>query len=677
MSEHAKLTFPKIQRVRLHNFSLYALQPNIDLKISNGVFCLAGANGLGKSTFLAALNFGITGIIPERDREFKGINEYPRYSRFNNEFFSGRITEDDRETAAITVELLVGDHLYELTRNIFELEQLRRLIITDVRSKEIIYDEEKIDDDSEEKAATQRQQEYQKRITKDIGLKFFRQFVFLQYFVFTFDESRHLLLWDRNVLTLALYIGIGADYSTAEKADKLRCEMERSDSRARNRGYAASNVRKQIQMLRDAMKSTNSNEEEDIDLEELRRQHQFLTEELMRSQEEIERKRGQLDDAYLTWTQISSELASLEAEYSRVFTERIQSHTHVEFHPTVSASLAEKRCAVCGAENEKAIQKIQIKLDDGACPLCDSKLSKKTTDADSLALLQKIDVQLDAVKKRMNTAIKARERITASLRTAEDKMEAKRTELKAFAAENEKILLELGRESGIQSTLENLNEELAELLRQKKAEYEKRNETQKELLKLQRELQSKYLDAEAEFVPVFQNLAFLFLGMELEIRMDAITSAAKSGLSLILEMRGQTRREIHQLSESQRFFLDIALRMALAQYMSHEHGKACLFIDTPEGSLDVTYESRAGKMFARFAENGHHLIMTANLNSSQILLRLAEDCGREKMMLQRMISWTELSDVQIEGEALFDKAYAHIEEALDSHGSGGTVEKAV
>ena len=37
---------------------------------------------------------------------------------------------------------------------------------------------------------------YAAQVAKAVGVKRFEQFVFLQHFVLTFDESRHLLFWD-------------------------------------------------------------------------------------------------------------------------------------------------------------------------------------------------------------------------------------------------------------------------------------------------------------------------------------------------------------------------------------------------------------------------------------------------------------------------------------------------
>ncbi len=149
----------------------------------------------------------------------------------------------------------------------------------------------------------------------------------------------------------------------------------------------------------------------------------------------------------------------------------------------------------------------------------------------------------------------------------------------------------------------------------KEQSIQKRNEAREKLRKFQSDVQLRYATAEERFLPMFRDLGLLFLGIDLDVRLDA-SDAMSGGLSLTVELQSSTRRQAHQLSESQRFFLDIALRMALARYVSDESYSASMLIDTPEGSLDITYESRAGQMFAQFVKSGHDLIMTANINTS-------------------------------------------------------------
>ena len=127
-------------------------------------------------------------------------------------------------------------------------------------------------------------------------------------------------------------------------------------------------------------------------------------------------------------------------------------------------------------------------------------------------------------------------------------------------------------------------------------------------------------------------------------------------------MDDQLRSQPDTVSESQRFFIDIALRMALSEFMAE--GAATLLIDTPEGSLDIAYEARAGSMFSKFVVEGNRMLMTANLRSSQLVLRLAELQKSAGMQIVRMTDWTDLSEVQQSEEALFIQAYNSIDAAL-------------
>ena len=126
----AKLSFPQIRRVELDQFSLYTQRPEIELEVGEGVLCLAGANGIGKSTFLSSVNYGLTGIVPLSEREFMSAVEYYKDGvRFSQAFFEGRIDEDDREGAQITIEFDIGKRTFELTRGLFEPNALRALSI--------------------------------------------------------------------------------------------------------------------------------------------------------------------------------------------------------------------------------------------------------------------------------------------------------------------------------------------------------------------------------------------------------------------------------------------------------------------------------------------------------------------------------------------------------------------
>lgn len=244
-NDRTQLNFPQIRRVVLDKFSLYTQRPKIELDVANGVVCLAGANGIGKSTFLSAVNFGLTGTVPLPSHKFMSAAEYYKDGvRFSQTFFDGRIDEDDRESAQITIDFDLGKTRLQITRGFFEPDSLRALSIT--------LDGEPVPD---VRALTEegKQRHYATHVAGAVGVQSFEQFVFLQHFVLTFDESRHLLFWDPRALEQALYLAFGTDSEIAGSAERLRREMEKAESRGRNIQFHATSVYNRIQTLEDAL----------------------------------------------------------------------------------------------------------------------------------------------------------------------------------------------------------------------------------------------------------------------------------------------------------------------------------------------------------------------------------------------------------------------------------------
>ncbi len=93
----SKYNFPKINKVELRNFSLYTKKISIE-DINTGVFCLAGANGLGKTTFLNAINYGLTGIVLQPEKEVYIPDEIIKWNKgYTERYFQGRIKSRKRQ----------------------------------------------------------------------------------------------------------------------------------------------------------------------------------------------------------------------------------------------------------------------------------------------------------------------------------------------------------------------------------------------------------------------------------------------------------------------------------------------------------------------------------------------------------------------------------------------------
>jgi DNA repair exonuclease SbcCD ATPase subunit len=644
---------PRPELVRLHRFSLYEKAPTITAEFGRGVFCVAGANGLGKSTFIAALNYGITGIVPQPGREFRGVDDYyKKVQPYSASFFRGRISDQDADAAQVEIVLRAGPHRFRLVRGMFNPVELRELEITDVETGEAV-----IGGASELDPGGLHDQ-YAASIVDDCGLESFAQLVFLQHFVLTFDERRELLFWGARRLPPALFIAFGLDAAKARRADQLQERVRGADSLARNYSWQASDWKRQLDNLE---RAAGDVEPEDTGVAA---EHVRLQEEQAEAAAEAERTSNALVDAQLRIAERSAQLRADREAYDELWALRLRGHGHPGMHPLVTTTLAEERCSLCGTEGTAVTEHVRDELAAERCPLCASALTVTTeagTDpaAERLRELAELDGKIDGHVQAIAATEATASKLQAQLTTVRERLDGTARRINEFERANELALL---RSSGnLDVVAERYRGSMADQLQRKERELKRRDEARSELRALQRELVQAYDIARERFVPTFTRLAEQFLGLPIGIELEA----RQNDVTLLLTVQGDRRREEDALSESQRFFLDIALRMALVTELSGQDAPGVMYIDTPEGSLDIAYEARAGDMFGTFVHGGYGLVMTANINTSQLLERLAASCGPELMHLERMTEWTVLTDVQASEEQLFDDAYNQIERALE------------
>lgn len=658
-TKRPRYAFPMITRVHLNAFSLYSLEPNVSLSFGKGVTCLAGANGIGKSTLLATINFGLTGAVPSPKRRLLSTGQYLKDAQeYTSDYFEGRISEEDWDVAAITLEFKIGKIEYSVQRALFAPAELLSLSITDGGKPRNI---------GAVLTPIQRDTAYRTNLCSDIGMQSFEQFVFFQHFLLTFDEARHLLFWDEAASTQMLYLCFGGDPSEAAKADELNREMERAGSWGRNLQFQASNLAKRIAMLES---SAGLNESSD-GIEQATAIYQERIGSLEKASASVNDAEQRLAEAELRVAQANASVSALRITYSDAFNNLLQDTSSPGNHPLVQEALQGMQCPICHTEGATIAANISDRLRHRICPLCESPFeeSQGINDGAKAALAQ-IDERLSHARAALTDASASRARLADELKSKQRSLLDARTQVSQFEQSNDDLLeaikSKVAAASGpLQQNLAALQQARDQLLIQRDEAYAERDVFKEQLRILQTALQGRYAKAEREFVPAFRKLAETFLGIDLDVR---LTSSQGTAMKLQIEMRGKSRQQQHQLSESQRFFVDIALRMAIAEYASALASKASLFIDTPEGSLDISYEDRAGLMFAEFALAGHGLLMTANINTSKLLTSMAAMCGEEMMRLVPMTGWAELSDVQQKAATLFKTAYEEISKALATGG---------
>lgn len=656
-SSTQKLKLPQIEKVSLRRFSLYTANPDAEFSCGNGVLCLVGANGIGKSTLLSAINYCLTGMVSDPNRTFRSMEEYYTHTRgFTSNYFRGRIYGSDEEDAEISLNFRLGEFNFEVRRGMFEPEELRGLTITKQCNNELILS-------TDEMSRSERNRAYVEHFVKFSNVSTFEEFAFLQHFVFSFDEQRKTLFWNHPIMERVLYRTFGLKADMAKQVDTIRREIEKHDSDYRNRQWEATRLRRRINEIQAKMQASPGAQQT---YEALIADHQALSERFDQESSRLRELENAIKDTNLLLAKQSMRETALRDEYAKFFDRSFNLRPPLSEHPLITQSISDKSCGLCGSDDAAALDAILAKSKKNTCPLCDSTLNQEPQTEEDMGRLKEIDRELAEAKHALRDVHHALKGLSAEESTVRSQWAASKEKLDEFnrlnsaTLEGLRVLLSQGNAT---ASLALYAEQFDALINEKNEAYTQREKLKVQLQGIQRNLEESYLQVEKEFVSGFEELAHQFLGMPLSVQLDARET---SGPKLIVSVRGTTRREQQQLSESQRFFLDIALRMALTQHMSDPTSRGGMFIDTPEGSLDIAYEKRAGDMLALFASAGHQIIMTANLNSSQLLLALARNCGHEKMQLCRMTDWAELTTVQQEEEGLFNTAYTAIETAMEA-----------
>ncbi|QDO89553.1 AAA family ATPase [Ornithinimicrobium ciconiae] len=643
---------PLLRSVGLANFSLYKLSPELTVDINPGVFCLAGANGLGKSSFIAALNFGLTGGVAPPTVSIQHLPKYRRdASRYSEKYFTGRIDELDRATAEVSLKFEIGDLAFHLTRNFFEPDSLRYLAVSTAHGERIVEHDSRLDSEA-------RQDAYEELIVQATGLETFDQFVFLQHFVLSFDEWRHLLFWNERATELVLYLALGLNPDLAKRADELRKAATGAGSLARNFQYQATTSRRELRSVTAQLKTQANVQPAVLDrYTEAQGQHEGLLTERHRLSQALR-------DARLEFAEASARQLTIRNQYESAFQGRMGDPSLSRLHPVIGLTLSDNQCRVCGTQHEDGPASITSALRTSECPLCATQLPQQPPKSESRRLLQELDAQLHDATSRASSAALTVGRLEREASDIEGTLTTVESEIALFEAENElsTAFLKGDVHAELQRRVKDLESAVDVAMMRKSEQLQLRAQAIDSLEPIQTELLSAWRAAEVEFVPRFRRLAESFIGLPLQVQLD-LGPGAFGIAHLALSVNTTHRRNSEQLSESQRFFLDIALRMSLAQHMTGD-GACCIYVDTPEGALDIAYEARAGDMFSKFVADGDQVVMTANVNTSQLLRRMAQRCGHRFMQLVRMTEWTTLSDVQSSEEQLFTDAYELIERAL-------------
>lgn len=594
------ICFPIFESLSVCNYELYPGSDGangFNFAFQSDENLVLGVNGLGKSTLLLLLKQIIEGPVRLRAPGFAGERQADWLNGDANMF---AVRADDRGVNA-SAELIVrfGTSRLRIQRRLSDLSLINHSIGIDGAALE-----------------TKDNGSYNDDLARLAGVSSFGDVLRLCDRVVFFLENRERLLWDWR----AQYEVFRSLLLTSEDAGRLRVlesKIVSADSAARNiraTMYKLRNRReKEVRKLVKEEDVLAAIAEVDPRIETAQQVEMELVQQLDGKRIEVSDERARVWKATTDEDAAAARYAHLKYRALRHSLPKASNDVHYLFLKIAD----EGHCLVCDTQGLHAMSmEVQNRLAHGRCILCGSPLANEdaTTTTEALVVqAQEAHGELDELRAKVGEAKSRLASVTDDEQALVDKLRRYREEVDVLQRHRRNLVGRLPRSDRAQ--LARVDSEI-DNLRSSAEQFEQDRETAEAevdmiLAKLRegverykQSIESTFLDRGKSFfvedirlvyAPRVERIAQLGQKFEFPAFEVDMTSGATGAVFV--------RRTYEQASLSQREYLDIAFRMSVMESFG---GQECsIVLDGPEGSVDVVFADRAGKMLAAFAVSGN------------------------------------------------------------------------
>lgn len=657
---------PSLIEISIKNFSLYPNNGGLDFtyNFKNGLNLIVGGNGTGKTTLTKLIKFGLIGHYREatdvriyKEERKQKRPEYPKY------FYRNRMNPsyEANQSAEITLKFKIKNIIFSITRNIYEIKVLNAHYIEN--GKRIDIQGESISQDKYEKLSLSEKKKhlqfnYEALVTKFSGISSFDGVIFFVNEILYFGEERKLILWDWDIQD-ELSSKYFNDPKKDEERTSLKLEQKYKDTQARQTSEEIKAIRDAIQRVES--KNINQKDDKNISFQKINDLKVRLDKDeskltgLQNERIQLTEKRKYLNSSRIKLVQEINELENeIRFEESKV-------HDAVWRNRNPKYDIYEKHIKnnhTCPGCNQKLTDNKIVELinDNTDCFICHQKLKNSDLNSPQVNTLQQqlqnklshqqnLEKDIVDVEKRLSDADTAFNKLDLSifeLRTEirnidfEMSQENKNTTTETVKPDNFKRKLEL---------------EIKMLEERKKKSQDEGRAYNDQIAKISKEMNDKQAKVLIDLSSIFSNFAGKFLGVKCRLTNDDVIGEKGKKIRVFLPVIGNEtnpRIDPDEFSESQRFFVDLAFRMSLLSYF---YSQPSFFIcETPDSSLDISYERNAANVFLEYMKQDNVLIITSNLNNSDFLSYIAEKSPAINYV--NLLSIGRISQIQSSSEIL-------------------------
>ena len=623
-----QIYLPELQRIHIKNYTLYPNGLDYTFDFIKGVNLVLGGNGMGKTTFVNLIKYAIIGNYKNRfdfrrtylDRMILRRQENSA-SYFSNRMDASVITDGDKPFVELSFR--IHDAEFLVRRDLQEIRLISCLVNGETISGEQI-SQAKYEKLSEEEKKPYLLYKYEKEVEKYSNITFDDLIVFVNEVLF-FGEDHKTIMWNNSSSgSIDLQNELFNKYFNDPKLDEGRQEALRQakyfDSLSRHRSEDMRAIKKVLDKIDEAKKQKHSNDIplRIIELKEKISEASAMLKQLQKEQKErvsrIETLENEINLASSRVVETERKKAKLESQRNSQIWETV----HPSYYKFERNIRLNHICPLCNKPSESLASKVDSKPDN--CFLCDSPLEKHA--ADNLTQIYKdIQATLNSIYNYINEKKREINRLENEVKEGDSRFEAQSVYVRNLNSALRELQFANSQEIPNGGEIQPFLDEMERLQREKEEYQQKSMAESNRATEISNRMVAEVTENVLHFSNIFSSYAEQFLGVECKLTYTKLGDDVTERFYPVIA--GITRQNEEELSESQRFFIDHSFRMTILTFFYQR--PTFYIVETPDSSLDISYEHNAAKVFLQFLEKPNTIIITSNLNNSTFLRYLIEN----------------------------------------------------
>lgn len=641
-----KIYLPELISIRIKNFTLYPNGLDFTYDFVKGVNLILGGNGMGKTTFVNIIKYGITGGFKEHYDLIRTYKEEGVFKRilYPENYFKNRMDNqiEKKDLAIVIVVFKINDTIFTLERNLEKLELISLKINNEIIDGEIISDHKY--ENIKENKIDYLQYKYEDFIKRESGVDFDDLIFFVNKILF-FGEDHKTILWGDGKLGFNVQEELFSKYFINTELDKELEETKRQakyfDSLSRHKSEDIRAIRKVLLRIQEKNKNPESNTDIRLGILEIK-------DKIIVCENKIEKiRKSWLSDsttasiAQNKINELSLKANDLEREKNRLGRDlKISKWENLNPYYEKFLDNIKKNhvCPMCNKVHDEFYKKVVEETNN--CFTCEKELASLKNKV--------VNISYEEVSQQCKSIYIEIKNHQLTIKDIDQNEINSKNDLNKYEGEKRKLQKKLreleyannGKDDGgdIQVIYDEINklENEKEKLQLKSLDSQEKAKTILETIENQIEKNTNQLSN------YFSKYAEKFLGVRCELTFDNLNGNPKKRLYPIIN--GSLRATEDELSESQRFFIDHSFRMSILSFF---YTKPTFYIvETPDSSLDVSYEENAAKVFLEFLANPNSLIITSNLNNSSFINYIIDKNNQVEISMIGLLDIAKKSEIQ-------------------------------